>query len=215
MNLEDILDDIVGRAVQASTRLSALADYARATFKDYGLPDVKGGSGGELRIRGLARAKDWDVAYNFAGKDRLLVSLKSIWNNAGGTIPNRLDDLMGEAANVQQMAPEIVIGYIMLFDVQADSIRKEDGRTWSDYFEAALKRIAIRRAPLWNQGLIEGIWFVKFDSRLPRGSRVVNPAHVSSDEQAFFTSLLRELQLREPAIPFSKTIAGPTAPPGT
>lgn len=29
MTLEDVLNDIVGRAAQASTRLSALADYAR------------------------------------------------------------------------------------------------------------------------------------------------------------------------------------------
>jgi hypothetical protein len=29
------------------------------------------------------------------------------WKNASGTVPNRLDDLMGEAANVQQPAPEL------------------------------------------------------------------------------------------------------------
>ena len=215
MTLEDALTDIVSRPTQASNRLSALADYLRAKFEEYGLPNVRGGSGGELRIRGLARAKDWDVAYNFAGKDRLLVSLKSIWSNAGGTIPNRLDDLMGEAANIQQMAPEIVIGYIMLFDIQADSVRKEDRNTWSEYFEIALKRIAIRKAPLWNQGLVEGIWFMKFDSQQPHGSRILDSAKTANEEQEFFLSLLRELVLREPAIPFTKPIPGAvTQPPG-
>jgi hypothetical protein len=215
MSIEDVLDDIVGRATQASTRLSAFADYARARFAEFGLPDVRGGSGGELRIRGLARAKDWDVAYNFAGKDRLLVSLKSIWSNAGGTIPNRLDDLMGEAANIQQMAPEIVIGYIMLFDTQADSVRRGDGQTWSQYLESALKRIAIRKAPLWNQGLIEGIWLIRFDSKLPFGSRIVDPTKTAIEEREFFLSLLRELRLREPAIPFTMPIPNaPTEPPG-
>jgi hypothetical protein len=176
---------------------------------------VRGGSEGELRIRGLARAKDWDVAYNFAGKDRLLVSLRSIWRNAGGTIPNRLDDLIGEAANIQQMAPEIVIGYIMLFDTQAASIRQGDGLSWSEYFETALKRIAIRKAPLWNQGLIEGIWFVKFNSRQPYGTRISDPAKTAMEEREFFLSLLRELRLREPAIPFTKSIPGAmTQPPG-
>ncbi len=145
-----------------------MADYAIAQLDYHGLPGVKGGSSGELRIEGLARSKDWDVAYDFAGKPRLsrsgfwyipfaerdfrhvigllvpfgerdvlghrpnpdllrlLLSLKSIWSNAGGSIPNRIDDLIDEAANVQQMSPEIVIGYLLLFDTKADRRRRED-----------------------------------------------------------------------------------------
>ena len=82
----------------------------------------------------------------------MLVSLKSMLKNVSGSVPNRLDDLQGEIANVQQLRPEIVIGYVVLFDMAEDSKRTEDGTAWSDYFEAALQRIAIRRAPLWNQG---------------------------------------------------------------
>ena len=60
-----------------------------------------------------------------------LISLKSIWKNVAGTVPNRLDDLMGEAANVQQMSPEVVTGYIMLFDKSQDYERQMElcGRT--------------------------------------------------------------------------------------
>ena len=152
----------------------------------------------------MARTKNWDVAYNYAGKDRLLISLKSIWKNAGGTVPNRIDDLMGEAANVQQMSPEIMVGYVLLFDSAADSIRTEDGRLWSDFFELAVRRVAVRRAPLWNQGLIEGAWFIKFDSRKPDGARLDDPAKVMQDEDRFLSALLKELRLREPAIPFNQ-----------
>lgn len=206
MELEDVLDEIGRRKTQDANRLGPLADFARRQFEAHGLPGVMGGTGGELRIAGMARAKDWDVAYDFAGKRRLLVSLKSIWKNASGTVPNRIDDLMGEAANVQQMSPEIVTGYILLFDEQCDSLRREDGKMWSTFFEEAVRRIAIRKAPLWNQGLLEGSWFIRFDSARPKGSRISNPEHVAAEGELFFRSLLRELKLREPAIPFSKKI---------
>ena len=87
-----------------------------------------------------------------AGKPRLLVSLKSILKNLAGTVPNRLDDLIGEAANVQQLSPEIVIGYVVIMDEAQDSRRRDMSGTWSDHFESNLRKIAIRKAPLWNQG---------------------------------------------------------------
>ena len=114
MDLEDVVDRIMQRPVQSPQRLLALADHVRELLAAHGLPGAKGGSESELRVDGLAREKDWDVAYEFAGKFRLLISLKSMWRNAAGTVPNRLDDHMGELANIQQMRPEIVIGYVVL-----------------------------------------------------------------------------------------------------
>jgi hypothetical protein len=131
----------------------------------------------------------------------LLVSLKSIWQNAGGTVPNRLDDLMGESANAQQMSPELVIGFVMLFDTVADTIRSHDARTWSAFLEERLGRIAIRKAPLWNQGLIEGSWLIRFNSLANAGQRVVDLPATELAGDAFIDSLLGELHLREPAIP--------------
>jgi hypothetical protein len=206
MTLEDVLDQIIPRHPQDSKRLAPLADYVKEKLAQYGLPGVSGGTGGELPVRGLARTKDWDVAYNFAGKDRLLISLKSIWRNASGTVPNRIDDLMGESANAQQLSPEIVIGYVLLFDARADSPRREDKRSWSTFFEEAVKRIAIRKAPLWNQGLIEGTWFIKFDSSRALGSRILEPEKVAQEGHEFIVALLQELKRREPAIPFSGPI---------
>ncbi|MDQ3509743.1 MAG: hypothetical protein M3494_17330 [Actinomycetota bacterium] len=203
-SIENAIDEVIKNKPQSSSRLSPVADFAIEQFDQHGLPGVKGGSGGELRIGGLARSKDWDVAYDFAGKPRLLLSLKSIWNNAGGSVPNRIDDLMGEASNVQQLSPEIVIGYIVLFDTKADSKRRTDDLNWSQFFEAAVKSVAIRRAPIWNQGLLEGTWFIRFDSRRSKGERILDPPKASDEGDAFFSALLRELKIREPAIPFSK-----------
>jgi hypothetical protein len=203
--LNACIDDLLGKKTQSPQRLAALADLCTQKLEYYGLPGVKGGSSGALKVKGIARRKDWDVAYEFVGKFRLLISLKSILKNIAGTVPNRLDDLMGEAANIQQLAPEIVIGYVLVFDVKEDSIRV-DGSSWSDFFEKAIKSLAVRGAPLWNQGLLEGTWFIRINSSLPAGERVVNPEKAVAEGETFFKSMLAKLAQREPAIPFSKPI---------
>jgi hypothetical protein len=204
LDLEVAIEQIIAKSKNDAQRLSPLADFCVPALERFGLPGVRGGSTGELAVGGIGRTKAWDVAYEFAGKFRLLVSLKSIWKNASGTVPNRIDDLMGEAANVQQLAPELVIGYVLVFDAAADSRRVKPPRImWSEFFEAAVKRIAIREAPLWNYGLLEGTWFILIDSRNPSGKRLVDPAKAYADGSLFFRSLVRRLYQREPAIPFT------------
>jgi len=204
--LSDAVDDLLGRATQDPGRLNMLADYCKDAFARAGLPGVRGGQADEVGIRGLARNKDWDLAYVLAGKPRLLVSLKSILSNIRGTVPNRLDDLMGEAANVQQLSPEIVVGYVVIVDEAGNAPHTKTGATWIDYFEERLRAISIRRAPIWNQGLIEGLWLIRIDSRLPRGQRVLETEAIETRGTDFFRSLLAELHLREP------TLRPPTPP---
>lgn len=199
--LEDCIEVLLASPTTSTTRLLPLADLVKELFRASGLHNVRGGSGGELCVPGLARVKDWDVAYEFAGKFRLLVSLKSLLKNLSGSIPNRLDDLQGELANIQQLWPEIVIGYVVLVDVASDSVRRQDQRSWLQFFEDALRRISIRRPPLWNQGLLEALWYIRFDSRLPRGQRLVDPDAVAAEGQRFIATLIAELAKREPAVP--------------
>jgi hypothetical protein len=128
-----------------------------------------------------------------------------------------LDDLIGEAANpifstqanAQQLSPEIVIGYVVIIDEAEDSMLRDGKGTWSDHFEANLRRIAIRRAPLWNQGLIEAAWLIRINSTKPRGQRIVNALDMDARGTAFFQALLDELYLREPAL----RSVPPAAPP--
>jgi hypothetical protein len=134
VTLSDAVDDLLKRPTQDAGRLDLLATYCIESFSRAGLSGVRGGKAHEVGIRGLGRRKDWDLAYVLAGKPRLLISLKSILKNLAGTVPNRLDDLMGEAANVQQLSPEIVIGYVVIIDEKEDSVRRSGDGTWSDHF---------------------------------------------------------------------------------
>jgi hypothetical protein len=199
VTLSDAVDDLLRRPKTDSGRLNMLASYCIAEFARHGLTGVRGGQADEVGIRGFGRQKDWDLAFVLADKPRLLVSLKSILKNLAGTVPNRLDDLMGEAANVQQLSPEVVIGYVVVMDEAEDRLRK-DGKTWSDHFEDNLRKIAIRKAPLWNQGLIEAIWLIRIDSRKPAGQRIVDLVDMDAKGTNFFQALLSELHLREPAL---------------
>lgn len=199
-SLSDAVDDLLIRKTQDPGRLNQLASFCIAEFARHGLSGVRGGQADEVGIRGFGRQKDWDLAFVLAEKPRLLVSLKSILKNLAGTVPNRLDDLMGEAANVQQLQPEVVIGYVVIMDVAEDSVRKKTNETWSDHFEGNLRKIAVRRAPLWNQGLIEGIWLIRIDSRKPPGSRILDTVDMDAKGTDFFQALLAELYLREPTL---------------
>src|SRR5207247_1071490 len=131
VTLSDAVDDLISRKTQDPGRLNLLAQYCIEAFERAGLPGVRGGKAAEVGIRGLGRQKDWDLAYVLAGKPRLLISLKSMLKNLSGVVPNRLDDLMGEAANVQQLSPELVIGYVVIMDKNVDSTRRGGDGTWS------------------------------------------------------------------------------------
>ncbi len=200
INLSEAVDDLLSRSTQDSGRLNSLATYCIQVFDDAGLHGVRGGKADEVGIRGLGRQKDWDLAYVLAGKPRLLISLKSILRNLSGVVPNRLDDLMGEVANVQQLSPELVIGYVVIMDEKENSVRREDGKTWIDHFESNLQKIAIRKAPLWNQGLIEAAWLIRIDSRMKPGQRVIEDIEADAKGVGFVRGLLDELYLREPTL---------------
>lgn len=200
VSLSDAVDDILARKKQDSGRLNVLATFCIEAFAAIGLPGVRGGKADEVGIRGLGRQKDWDLAFVLAEKPRLLVSLKSILKNLSGVVPNRLDDLMGEVANVQQLSPELVIGYVVIMDEKENSPRREGDGTWIDHFAANLKKIAIRRAPLWNQGLLEAVWLIRIDSAKPPGQRVVDLPAAEAEGAAFFRALIDELYLREPTL---------------
>ena len=150
ISLQDTVDDlyrivIVEQKRQSPNRLSMLAEMCIEQLGERGITSAAK----ELLVPGIGRSKTWDVGWPSNGKVRLGISLKSILRNIAGTVPNRLDDLTGEMANVQLLSPEIVTGYVMVFDTTGSGLR-QDGTRWVDFFRDAVNRLSGRDAPAWG-----------------------------------------------------------------
>ncbi|MXX81811.1 MAG: hypothetical protein F4Y69_12400 [Chloroflexi bacterium] len=170
---------------QSPARLNALADFCVQELESRGLSGV----GTEARIPGFGREKSWDVAWEYDGKVRLAISLKSILSNIPGTVPNRIDDLMGEVANVQLLSPEIVLGYVMVFNRGEDTA---DGR-WINRLKRSLDGLSGRGAPAWGPGTFEA--HVLVEATFGDAPTV----HAGTDDfGAFFDTLVARVAERNP-----------------
>ena len=81
---------VTEKKATSTARLDALAEFCVQELSRRGLHGIEK----EASIPGAGREKRWDVAWQYDGKYRLGLSLKSILKNLGGTVPNRIDDLM-------------------------------------------------------------------------------------------------------------------------
>ena len=191
ITLQDAVTSLyeIARETPTSTRrLQVLADMCIEQLGRRGIT----GATKELSVPGIARSKKWDVVWPAEGKIRLVISLKSILKNIAGTVPNRLDDLTGEMANVQLKSPEIVTGYLMLFN-NGDAMRS-DGTPWVDFFRAAVERLSGRDAPAWAPGMMEASAVVEVD--FANGPRIVD----EPDMAALFDRLAHCVKERNPDI---------------
>lgn len=174
---------------QSGTRLQGLGEFCVQELAARGMP----GALMEQEIPGGGRQKNWDVAWKYDGKFRLAISLKSILKNLSGTVPNRVDDLMGEVANAQLYSPEIVIGYIMLIDVSQDSHSPKHQSTWAGLLRTRLGRLSSRKPPNWTIGTFEAHVVAEVDfSESPK--LLSDPAEF----MAFFDMLADQVRNRNP-----------------
>lgn len=162
LTLQEAIDGLYRIAItegrkQSPKRLNLLADFCVQELDNRGIA----GAAKEVSVPGIGRNKNWDLAWPNEGKARLGISLKSILSNIPGTVPNRADDLMGEMANVQLRSPEIVTGYIVVFDTQ-NGLRKDGGR-WVDFFRKTVERLSGRDAPSWAAGMVEASAIIEVD----------------------------------------------------
>lgn len=194
ISAQDAVDDlyriaVTERKATSTARLDVLADYCVQELELRGLNDVEK----EASIPGAGRAKRWDVAWRHDGKYRLGVSLKSLLKNLGGTVPNRIDDMIGEVTNAQLHSPEIVIGYIMVFDVAEDSFSPKHGSTWCELFRERVTSLSGRRPPSWTTGTVEDFVLVEVD--FGSGSSI---RAASQTFDAFFDTLIEQVRMRNP-----------------
>lgn len=174
---------------QSPSRLSVLAEFCVQELENRGLRDVET----EATVPGAGREKQWDVAWKHEGKYRLCISLKSLLKNIPGTVPNRLDDMMGEVANAQLYSPEIVIGYVMLFDVSQDAYSAKHGCTWLKLFRDRIASLSGRMPPSWTPSTIEShvIVEVNFENQC-----IVQSSAEEFDD--FFECLVGQARHRNP-----------------
>jgi hypothetical protein len=95
---------------QASNRQEAIQRYCCAELAKRGLDGVDI----EVPMPGAYRTKQWDVGRLAEGEPTLGISCKSIIGNHAGTVPNRVDDMLGEAANLHRVFPKAVLGYLFM-----------------------------------------------------------------------------------------------------
>lgn len=193
ISVEEAVESLYGIAVvegksTSTSRLQKLAEFCVQGLERRGLQGVET----EVPVPGAGRDKQWDVAWQHGGKYRIGISLKSILRNLAGTVPNRIDDLMGETANVQLHSPEIVIGYIMIFDAQTDALTSR-GSTWHDILRERLSSLSGRRPPSWATGMIEDYVLVKVDF-----SASPSIVSVSKPMDDFFDMLVEQVATRSP-----------------
>ncbi len=192
ISLQEAVSDLYRIALvenkrQSPNRLAMLADLCVEQLGQRGIVD----SAKEIQVPGIGRAKKWDVGWPPEGKVRLGISLKSLLSNIPGTVPNRIDDLAGEMANVQLLSPEIVTGYIMIFDTAGGGLR-QDGQTWVAFFREAVNRLSGRDAPAWAAGMVESSAVIEVD--FSAGPCIVQ----SPDLDNFFDCLANSVKTRNP-----------------
>ena len=194
ISAQDAVDDlyriaVTERKATSTTRLDVLADFCVQELTSRGLNGVEK----EASIPGAGRQKKWDVAWRYDGKYRLGISLKSLLRNLGGTVPNRIDDMIGEVTNAQLHSPEIVIGYIMIFNMAEDSRSTKHGSTWCQLFRERVASLSGRRPPSWTTGTVEDFVLVEVDFGADSSIGAM-----SQTFDAFFGTLIEQVRIRNP-----------------
>lgn len=188
--IEDLYRIAVTEArVTSPARLEVLADFCVQELTRRGLRDIEK----EAAIPGAGRDKKWDVAWRYDGKYRLGVSLKSLLRNLRGTVPNRIDDMIGEVTNAQLHSPEIVLGYIMIFNVAEDRFSRKHDSTWCELFRKRVASLSGRRPPSWTTGTVEDFVLVEVDF-----SSKPEILKSSQSFDAFFDTLVEQIRTRNP-----------------
>lgn len=147
------------RHARASNRQEAIQLYCCDELKKRGIKNAEI----EVDMPGAYRTKKWDVGLIEDGKPVLGISCKSIVSNHGGTVPNRVDDMLGEAVNLHRRFPKAVLGYLFMMSRvdesaatkrrtrQAGGLRgkrlvklQEDGDRWFERLVGSVSRAAGR-----------------------------------------------------------------------
>lgn len=199
MDLQEALKDFYQRPAQAANRMKAIQDLVRTEL------DARFASLGPVAetrldqpVRGKHRDKSWDITFSFARRPQLAISTKSIMANIAGTVPNRIDDAMGECVNVHAHDPGMVLGYLFVMNEALGGQKKRGGRSWVDIFAESLVSFSGRRSEKDAPELFEAatLLIVNFETDPP--AVTFHPSLLTWEE--FFDVLVRQVRTRNPVI---------------
>jgi hypothetical protein len=146
MALQTAIGEYRQRRARDSGRMRAIQAWVCSELAARGIE----GARAEVRCTGAYRDKNWDVALTRGDQVLLAVSTKTLVSNHGGSVPNRIDDMVGEAANLHRMHPGAVLGYLAFMHFADEGQRVRQGadpvraRLWYDRWAAAVERAGQR-----------------------------------------------------------------------
>jgi hypothetical protein len=138
---------------RASTRQEAIQLYCCEELAKRGLA----GAEMERTMPGHYRPKKWDVGLLVEGEPRLGISCKSIISNHGGTVPNRVDDMLGEAVSLHRAYPRAVLGYLFMMSRRDESEATKRRTDAVGGLTAARKAKLQEDADRWFERLVESV----------------------------------------------------------
>ena len=153
MELEAALKAFRLRHPRASNRQEAIQTYAVRELSRRGLH----GARIEVPMPGQYRVKKWDVGLTVDTEPRLAISCKSIISNFGGTVPNRVDDMLGEAVSLHRAYPRAVLGYLFMMGRIDESVATKN-RTAKGGGPTPERIAALRKeGDIWFERLVQSV----------------------------------------------------------
>lgn len=153
MNLVDAMAEFRSRSARASNRQEAMQLYCCSELRTRGISDAAI----EVDMPGTYRTKRWDVGLVKNGEPQLGISCKSIVSNHAGTVPNRVDDMLGEAANLHRSYPKAVLGYLfMMSRLDESKATREQTEALGGLTEGRLSQLRTN-GDVWFQRLVGSV----------------------------------------------------------
>jgi hypothetical protein len=197
ISLLDALADFRARPAQAANRMVAIQELVVKSLFDRGL--TAGDFALEKPVSGKHRTKKWDVVYSYRGRIHLAISCKSILANVAGTVPNRIDDAIGECANIHAYDPGIVLGYFFVMDNAGGSrINRELSVPWYEVFGRSLASLSGRRSATDSHDLFEAATLLIVDFASQPFNVMFYPHTLGWDD--FFDTLIDHVKDRNPTL---------------
>jgi hypothetical protein len=139
----DALVDFKSRSPRSARRMEPIQNYCVTQLAGRGVDSEI-----ERTIRVAYKRKAWDVVtLGEDGRPQLAITCRSIISNHGGTVPNRIDDLLGEGVSLHRAFPNAVAGYLLVMSLRDE--RRPVGsavpaRDWFAKLVASVTRVGGR-----------------------------------------------------------------------